>query len=112
MWMLPQYLHVNQNTDDDDDDFRYIKIAKEEGVSCRCFVFTTSIEHCRHNERFRQMSGGSHAKINAMVFNKMKSSFSEPNMKEGFSQVINVNFVPFFSLKADSDRYKKFLLEN
>lgn len=91
---------------------RYTKVAQEVGVGCRCFVFTTSAEHCRHNERFRQMSGGSHAKINPMVFNKMKSSYAEPSKKEGFSNVIKVIFVPSFTSTTDAARYKKFLLES
>ncbi|GFN89813.1 bifunctional polynucleotide phosphatase/kinase, partial [Plakobranchus ocellatus] len=90
---------------------RYINVARTAKVPCRCFIFTTSVEHCRHNERYRRLSGEQHAKIDELVFNKMKSTYKEPSMKEGFSEVINVNFVPSFSWASDTARYKKFLLE-
>lgn len=90
---------------------RYIDCAKKSGVSCRCFVFTTTIEHCRHNERFRQMTSKSHQKINEMIFNQIKKKYEEPSMSEGFTEIVNVNFVPNFSSKKEETYYRYFLLE-
>ncbi|BFZ15733.1 hypothetical protein BsWGS_18772 [Bradybaena similaris] len=90
---------------------RYVIIATEAGVPCRCFVFTTTVDHCRHNERFRQMTTKSHEKINEMIFNKIKKTYEEPSMNEGFTEIVNVNFVPRFSSKEDEITYRKFLLE-
>jgi len=90
---------------------RYINVAKEAKVPCRCFVFTTTLDHCRHNERFRQLTDKSHAKISDMIFNTIKGKFQEPSTSEGFSEVVKVNFVPSFSTPALEQEYRKFLLE-
>ncbi|CAL1547555.1 unnamed protein product [Lymnaea stagnalis] len=94
-----------------DERARYVECAKKVQVPCRCFVFTTTIEHCRHNEKFRQITDESHAKINEMIFNKVKSKFQEPSMSEGFSEIVQVNFVPKFSSSSLESKYRKFLLE-
>lgn len=90
---------------------RYVTVATKAGVPCRCFVFTTTVDHCRHNERFRQMTTKAHAKINEMIFNKIKKEYEEPSMNEGFTEIVNVNFVPRFSSKEEEITYRKFLLE-
>ncbi|XP_059178049.1 bifunctional polynucleotide phosphatase/kinase-like [Physella acuta] len=90
---------------------RYVESAKNAKVPCRCFVLTTSVEHCRHNERFRQMTDKSHAKINEMIFNKAKSKYEEPNTSEGFTEILQINFVPKFSSPSLEAKYRKFLLE-
>ncbi|XP_005090552.1 bifunctional polynucleotide phosphatase/kinase [Aplysia californica] len=90
---------------------RYVELAKDAHVPCRCFLFTTTIEHCRHNERFRQLIDKSHAKINEMIFHQIKNKYQEPSMNEGFSKIVNINFVPKFSSTSLEAQYKKFLLE-
>ncbi|CAG5117594.1 unnamed protein product [Candidula unifasciata] len=94
-----------------DERSRYVMCAKKAGVPCRCFVFTTTVEHCRHNERFRQMITKSHEKINEMIFNQIKKKYEEPSMTEGFTEIVNVNFVPRFSSREEEATYRKFLLE-
>jgi len=100
----------NTNVSKDERE-RYLSVAKSAGVPCRCFLFSTSIEHCRHNERFRQLMDASHTKINEMIFNSIKSKYQEPSKDEGFSEVVKVNFVPTFSSASIEAEYRKFLSE-
>ncbi|XP_071090216.1 bifunctional polynucleotide phosphatase/kinase-like [Haliotis cracherodii] len=90
---------------------RYVDCAKKDSVPCRCFVFTTNIQHIRHNERYREMTDKSHKPINEMVLNSFKSKYKEPNKEEGFSEILKINFVPKFESSASEDLYKQFLLE-
>ncbi|KAH9502390.1 hypothetical protein Btru_075567, partial [Bulinus truncatus] len=94
-----------------DERGRYIECSRKAKVLCRCFLFTTSVEHCRHNEKFRQMTDKDHAKINEMIFNKAKSKYERPDLSEGFKEIIEVNFVPKFSSSSLESKYTKFLLE-
>ncbi|TGZ33003.1 Uncharacterized protein DBV15_08840 [Temnothorax longispinosus] len=48
---------------------RYIEIAKKRNVSVRCFVMTTSIEHAKHNNKFRELTDPSHIPINEIIIN-------------------------------------------
>lgn len=90
---------------------RFIDEAKKHKVPIRCFLFTTSYEHARHNNVFRELTDSSHQKINDMVFNIYKKKFVEPAKKEGFSEIVKINFVPKFRNEAEEKLYKMFLLE-
>ncbi|XP_071571559.1 bifunctional polynucleotide phosphatase/kinase-like isoform X2 [Temnothorax nylanderi] len=48
---------------------RYIEIAKKRNVSVRCFVMTTSIEHAKRNNKFRELTDPSHISINEIIIN-------------------------------------------
>ncbi|XP_071574658.1 bifunctional polynucleotide phosphatase/kinase-like [Temnothorax nylanderi] len=48
---------------------RYIEIAKKRNVSVRCFVMTTSIEHAKRNNKFRELTDLSHISINEIIIN-------------------------------------------
>lgn len=90
---------------------RYIETATKLNIPIRCFHFTTSYEQSRHNNKFRELTDTSHAKINDMIFHVYKNKFVEPDVKEGFSQVLKVNFVPKFERQEHEDLYKMYLLE-
>ncbi|XP_013389083.1 bifunctional polynucleotide phosphatase/kinase [Lingula anatina] len=102
---------VDNTNPDKETRKRYVDCAKKAGVPCRCFVFTASFNHCRHNERFRELTDSKHQHINDMVFNSFKSKFQEPIKEEGFSEIVKVNFVPKFKNKHQEKKYKQFLLE-
>ncbi|XP_005990983.1 bifunctional polynucleotide phosphatase/kinase [Latimeria chalumnae] len=75
---------------------RYIDCAQKAGVPCRCFRFMASIDQAKHNNRFREMSGKDHVSVNDMVLNSYKSKFVAPSLSEGFSEIVQIHFVPRF----------------
>ncbi|XP_053546774.1 bifunctional polynucleotide phosphatase/kinase [Bombina bombina] len=89
---------------------RYIDCAKKAGVPVRCFFFTASIDVAKHNNRFREMTytGKAHVHVNDMVINSYKSKFVEPTVKEGFSEILKINFVPCFKDPQLEDLYNQF----
>jgi bifunctional polynucleotide phosphatase/kinase len=46
-----------------------------------------------------------------MIFNIYKKKYVEPSTKEGFSEIVKVNFVPKFKSKDEEKLYKMYLLE-
>lgn len=90
---------------------KFIDEAKRHKLPIRCFFFNVTYEQARHNNVFRELTGSSHQKINDMVFNIYKKKFVEPTKKEGFSEIVKVNFVPKFRNESDEKLYKIYLLE-
>nr|XP_002127397.1 bifunctional polynucleotide phosphatase/kinase [Ciona intestinalis] len=78
---------------------RYIDCAKERKCPCRCLYFDISIEHAFHNNRFRELSGTAHDIISSMIIYSHRKKFVEPTTKEGFDEIVKVNFVPSFENK-------------
>ncbi|XP_071958472.1 bifunctional polynucleotide phosphatase/kinase-like [Antedon mediterranea] len=92
---------------------RYISCANSASVACRCFVFATTITHCFHNERFRQLTQTSsqHAPLTDMIFHSYKNKFVYPTVCEGFQEVLDVNFVANYSDNKQKYLYQQYLLE-
>lgn len=90
---------------------KFVEEAKKHNVPIRCFVFKTTYEHSKHNNLFRELTDSSHQKINEMVYNIYKKKYVEPTIKEGFAEIIKVNFVPKFKNASEEKLYKMFLLE-
>ncbi|XP_076000064.1 bifunctional polynucleotide phosphatase/kinase [Genypterus blacodes] len=89
---------VDNTNPDPESRKRYVDVAKAAGVLCRCFQFTASFEQAKHNNRFREMapSDTKHAKVNDMVFHSYKKHFVAPDLSEGFSEILQIHFVPDF----------------
>ncbi|KAK3610289.1 hypothetical protein CHS0354_029752 [Potamilus streckersoni] len=102
---------VDNTNPDPESRGRYIECAKKAKVQCRCFVSTVSHMQSRHNERFREIVDKSHQPINEMIMNSYKKQYQPPELKEGFSEIVKVNFVPNFSNPAHQTFYNQFLLE-
>ncbi|XP_064641218.1 bifunctional polynucleotide phosphatase/kinase-like [Lineus longissimus] len=102
---------IDNTNPDPESRSRYTAVANEMKIPCRCFLFTTTHSHCRHNEKFREMTDSSHQKINDMVMNSYKSRYTEPSPSEGFTEIVKVNFVPKFKDKKLDHLYRHFLLE-
>ncbi|KAK3851702.1 hypothetical protein Pcinc_041666 [Petrolisthes cinctipes] len=102
---------IDNTNPDAESRKRYIDAAKKFKVPVRCFVFNLTKDHCRHNNKYREFSGTDHSKVSDMVYNMYKSRYEEPSLKEGFDDIVKVNFIPNFRKKKDEDLYKMFLLE-
>lgn len=89
---------------------RYVDVAKAAGVSCRCFQFSASLEQAKHNNRFREMapSDSKHAKVNDMVFHSYRKHFVAPSLSEGFSEILQIHFIPDFKDKESETLYRQF----
>ncbi|KAB5550044.1 hypothetical protein PHYPO_G00049130 [Pangasianodon hypophthalmus] len=89
---------------------RYVDVSRSAGVPCRCFNFTASLEQAKHNNRFREMvpSATKHAPVNDMVFHSYKKKFVAPTLSEGFSEILQIHFVPSFSDSRSEALFRQF----
>ncbi|XP_043974781.1 bifunctional polynucleotide phosphatase/kinase isoform X1 [Gambusia affinis] len=101
---------VDNTNPDPESRKRYLDVAKAAGVSCRCFFFTATLEQAKHNNRFREMapSDSKHAKVNDMVFHSYKKHFVAPNLSEGFSEILQIHFVPHFKDRQSETLFRQF----
>uniref|UniRef100_A0AAR2LUE8 PNK FHA domain-containing protein n=1 Tax=Pygocentrus nattereri TaxID=42514 RepID=A0AAR2LUE8_PYGNA len=89
---------------------RYVDVSQKAGVPCRCFNFTASLEQSKHNNRFREMvpSAMKHVPVNDMVFHSYKKKFVNPSLSEGFSEILQIHFVPSFSVSRSEALFRQF----
>ncbi|XP_040901828.1 bifunctional polynucleotide phosphatase/kinase [Toxotes jaculatrix] len=101
---------VDNTNPDPESRKRYVDVAKAAGVPCRCFHFSASLEQAKHNNRFREMapSDSKHAKVNDMVFHSYKKHFVAPALSEGFSEILQIHFVPDFKDSESKSLYRQF----
>uniref|UniRef100_A0A3Q3BGY2 Polynucleotide kinase 3'-phosphatase n=1 Tax=Kryptolebias marmoratus TaxID=37003 RepID=A0A3Q3BGY2_KRYMA len=101
---------VDNTNPDPESRKRYVDVAKAAGVSCRCFHFSATLEQAKHNNRFREMapSDGKHAKVNDMVFHSYKKHFVAPALSEGFSEILQIHFVPVFKDTQSETLFRQF----
>lgn len=90
---------------------RYIDVAKSLKIPVRCFLMNTSYKHAKHNIIFRELTDPSQVPVTDMVINSMKSRYQEPTLKEGFSEILKINFIPKFKNEKEEMMYKKFLFD-
>ncbi|KAJ8403752.1 hypothetical protein AAFF_G00346200 [Aldrovandia affinis] len=89
---------------------RYVDLCQKAGVPCRCFLFTASLEQAKHNNRFREMRPpqNKHVPVNDMVFYSYKNKFATPSLSEGFSEILQIYFVPKFPDRQSEDLFRQF----
>nr|XP_023019816.1 uncharacterized protein F21D5.5 [Leptinotarsa decemlineata] len=102
---------VDNTNPDKESRVRYIEIAKKAKVPCRCFVMSTNFQQTKHNNRFRELTDKSHVPVNEIIINGFKKKFEEPDVSEGFEEIIKVPFVPEFQNTEHEKLYRMFLLE-
>ncbi|CAN9511093.1 unnamed protein product [Ophioblennius macclurei] len=101
---------VDNTNPDKESRKRYLDVAKAAGVPCRCFNFSASLELAKHNNRFREMapSETKHAKVSDIVFHSYKKHFEAPTLSEGFSEILQIHFVPKFKDSETEALYRQF----
>lgn len=88
---------------------KFIKLAQEKGVSCRCFWLQTPLEVSHHLNLFRQnQTRGEVRRIPDVGYNMFKKNFEEPQISEGFTGgIVKIEFKPSFDSKADEELFKQ-----
>lgn len=86
----------------------FIDLAKKYKIKCKCFLFTTPIETCKHNSYFRNYTtNGNINPIPQLVYNLMKSKYVKPELSEGFDAIDEIDFS--LNLNNDmKDLYQKY----
>ncbi|RZB94430.1 PNK3P, AAA 33, and/or Zeta toxin domain containing protein [Asbolus verrucosus] len=107
-----QSVVIDNTNPDKESRQRFIDVAKRHGVSCRCFVMATTHKHAKHNNRFRELTDKSHLTVGELVLNSYKKGFQEPELSEGFSEIVKVPFIPKFNNPEHEKLYRMFLLED
>jgi bifunctional polynucleotide phosphatase/kinase len=102
---------VDNTNPDKETRSRYISIAKKLKVPCRCFLFNISLDHAKHNNKFRDMTSTDHVHVNDIILNSFKNKYQEPKLEEGFDEILKINFVPKFPSEELKTLYTMFLLE-
>ncbi|KAH8354276.1 hypothetical protein KR084_005741 [Drosophila pseudotakahashii] len=90
---------------------KFLQVANEMRIPCRCLVMNVPVPQVKHNIAFRELSDTTHSKIKDMVFNMMKKKYQEPALDEGFKSIHRVNFKPEFADEKQEKLYKMYLLE-
>ncbi|XP_014296856.1 uncharacterized protein F21D5.5 isoform X2 [Microplitis demolitor] len=90
---------------------RFIDVAVKKKVTVRCFVLTTTPEHAKHNNKFRELTDKNHTTISDIIINSYYKNYVQPQKDEGYSQIVKVNFVPKFKSESDRKLYSMYLLD-
>ncbi|XP_072557824.1 bifunctional polynucleotide phosphatase/kinase isoform X2 [Paramormyrops kingsleyae] len=101
---------VDNTNPDPESRKRYVDVCQKMGVACRCFLFSATLEQAKHNNRFREMmpSEQKHATVNDMIFHSYKNKFVAPSLSEGFSEILQIHFVPSFLDSKSEALYRQF----
>ncbi|KAJ8948512.1 hypothetical protein NQ318_000052 [Aromia moschata] len=102
---------VDNTNPDKESRARFVSVAKEMNVSCYCFVMATTVQHMKHNNRFRELTDPSHVPVSEIIINSYKKNFQEPEMSEGYADIVKVPFAAQFDDAENEKLYRMFLLE-
>uniref|UniRef100_A0A672ISC0 Uncharacterized protein n=1 Tax=Salarias fasciatus TaxID=181472 RepID=A0A672ISC0_SALFA len=86
---------VDNTNPDKESRKRYVDVAKAAGVSCRCFQFSASLEQAKHNNRV------------GVTLLPSDPGFA-PALSEGFSEILQIHFVPNFKDSASETLFRQF----
>lgn len=87
----------------------YIQLAKRHKLEqIRCFRMKTPIELCHHLNYVRQnQTNGKVRRIPDVGYNMYKSQFEEPQVDEGFKEIVDIEFQPSFDSENDEKIFKQ-----
>lgn len=80
----------------------------------RCFWFDCTLEHVRHNNKFRLLTApdAKHKDITDLVLFSLRKKFEEPRLEEGFQEIVKIEMIPRFDSPQREELYYMYLLEN
>ena len=88
---------------------KYLDLAKKHGVPVRAFHFTADMELAQHNAWFRcQETEGQIKQIPKVVYYTYRKKFVEPSLGEGFSEIVNLDFLPEFEDDEVGQRWRMY----
>lgn len=102
---------VDNTNPDVESRARYTSLAKELKVQCRCFKMNGNMAHAQHNIRFRQLTRENGLDVSTMVLRMHAGKFKEPDLSEGFKEIVSVNFKPRFETTEHEKLYSMYLVE-
>lgn len=105
-----QKVVIDNTNPDPESRKRYTAVVRQQKVKCRCFVMTTPHLQMLHNNKFRELTDKTHTKVGEMVINSFRKNYQPPALNEGFSDIVNVPFIPKFENRQKEELYKMFLL--
>lgn len=80
----------------------YLALAKAKAIPARCLHFKTDLDLAHHLNFFREKhSNGEIRRIPDVGYNMYKSKFEAPAAKEGFAEIVEVDWVPDFASEHD-----------
>lgn len=86
----------------------FVQIATKAGVPCRCFIMKTPLELAHHLNLVRQnQTKGQVRRIPDVGYHVYKKNFETPTKTEGFSEIVDVDFVPKFDSSSDERLFKQ-----
>lgn len=103
---------IDNTNPDRESRKRYIEVVKKHGVKCRCFLMDTSFKQAEHNNQFRELTDKTHVPVTNIVLRSYRKQFQDPDLQEGFDEIVHVPFVPKFENTELEKLYKMFLLED
>ena len=87
----------------------YIDLAKHLKIDqIRCFILNTNFDLCHHLNYMRQNQTKSKVRrIPDVGYNVYNKDFVEPTVKEGFKEVLKIDFEPKFDCANDEILFKQ-----
>jgi bifunctional polynucleotide phosphatase/kinase len=84
------------------DRFPFIQIAKDNNVPVRCFYVNTEKDVIDHLNLFRERTQNIR-RIPDVAYNMFNKKFEKPQKKEGFDEIIEIDFVP--QVPKENEKY-------
>ncbi|XP_065207396.1 uncharacterized protein F21D5.5-like [Planococcus citri] len=100
---------VDNTNPDKESRARYINVGKEFNVPVRAFWMNVSLDHARHNNTFRKITDTTHEIVPNYSLNHF--TIEPPDLSEGFTEIVRVNFVPKFKNDEEEKLYFSYLLD-
>ncbi|XP_052070395.1 bifunctional polynucleotide phosphatase/kinase-like [Mytilus californianus] len=86
----------------------FVEVAKRAGIPCRCFVMKTPLELAHHLNLVRQnQTEGQVRRIPDVGYHVYRKNFESPTKAEGFSEIIEIDFIPEFDNKSDESLFRQ-----